>query len=55
MLLIKIFGFWWRKKKKSDSEFLSYNLLLNPGKKFRTMRDKKYKYSNSCVVRKKYS
>ena len=37
------------KKKKSDSEFLSYNLLLNSGKK---IRDKK-KYSNSRVVQKK--
>jgi hypothetical protein len=31
----KIFWFWWRKK-KSDSEFLSYNLMLNTGKNFRT-------------------
>ena len=37
MLLKKIFWFWWRKK-KSDSEFLSYNLMLNSGKK---LRDKK--------------
>jgi hypothetical protein len=42
-------------KKKSDSEFLSYNLMLNSGKKFRALRDKKNKYSNSCVVRKKNS
>jgi hypothetical protein len=34
------------KKKKSDSEFLSYNLMLNSGKN---------KYSNSCVVRKQIS
>ena len=33
-------------KKKFDSEFLSYNLMLISGKK---------KYSNSCVVRKKNS
>ena len=33
MLLKKIFCFWWRKKKKIDSEFLSYNLMLNSGKK----------------------
>jgi hypothetical protein len=39
-------------KKKSDSEFLSYNLMLNSGKKF---CDKKNKYSNSRVVRKKFS
>ena len=30
-------------KKKSDSEFLSYNLMLNSGKKIRTLRDKKKK------------
>jgi hypothetical protein len=50
MLLKKIFWFWWRKK-KSDSEFLWYNLMLYYGKKFRALRDKK-KYSNSRVVRK---
>ena len=27
--------------------------MSNSGKKFRVMRDKKNKYSNSCVVRKK--
>ena len=32
MLLKNIFWFWWRKK-KSDSEFLSYNLMLNSGEK----------------------
>jgi hypothetical protein len=37
-------------KKKSDSEFLLYNLMWNYGKKFRGLRDKK-KNSNSCVVR----
>jgi hypothetical protein len=35
----------------ADSEFLSYNLMLNTGKKFGASRDKK-KYSNSRVVRK---
>ena len=29
--------------------------MLNSGKKFRASRYKKNKYSNSCVVRKKYS
>jgi hypothetical protein len=33
MLLKKIFQFWWREKKKSDSEFLSYNLMLNSEEK----------------------
>ena len=41
------------KKKKFDSECLSYNLMLNSGNKFRALRDKKNKYSNSRVVRKK--
>jgi hypothetical protein len=36
MLLKKIFWFWWRKKKKSDSEFLSYNLMLNAGSGYNT-------------------
>ena len=54
MLLKKIFWFWWREK-KSDLEFLSNNLMLNSGKKFRALRDKKNKYSNSCVVRNRIS
>ena len=29
--------------------------MLNSGKKFRALRDKKNKYSNSCVARKKNS
>ena len=29
--------------------------MLNPGKKFRALRDKKLNHSNSCVVRKKNS
>jgi len=40
-------------KKKFDSEFLSYNLMLNSGKKIALRATKKNKYSNSCVVRKK--
>ena len=44
-MLLKIFWFCWREK-KSDSEYLSYNLMLNSGKK-------SFFYSNSCVVRKK--
>ena len=42
-------------KKKYDSEFLSYNLMLNSGKKICASRDEKKKYSYSCVVRKKNS
>jgi hypothetical protein len=49
MLLKKIFWIWWRKN-KSDSEFLSYNLMLISGQKFRALRNKKNKYSNSRVT-----
>ena len=38
-------------KKKSDSEFLSYNLMINSGNKIRALHNKKNKYSNSCVVK----
>jgi hypothetical protein len=37
-------------KKLSDSEFLSYNLMLNSGNKIRALREKKNYYSR--VVRK---
>jgi hypothetical protein len=40
-------------KKKFDSEFLSYNLMLNSGKKIRALQKKKNKYSNSRVVQRK--
>ena len=40
-------------EKKSDSEYLSYNLMLNSGRKIRTLRDKK-KYSNSCCPKNKF-
>ena len=53
-MLLKKYSDFGEGKKKSDSEFLPYNLMWNSGKKFRALRDKK-KYSNSCVVRKKYS
>ena len=49
MMLKKIFWIWWRKN-KSDSEFLSYNLMLISGEKFRALRNKKNKYSNSRVT-----
>jgi hypothetical protein len=43
-------------KKNNLIQFLSYNLImLNSGKKIRGLRDKKNKYSNSCVVRLKNS
>jgi hypothetical protein len=42
------------KKNNLIQEFLSYNLMLNSGeKKNCALRDKKNKYSNSGVVRKK--
>ena len=43
------------KEKKIIWEFLSYDLMLNFGKKIRALRDKKNKYSNSRVVRKNNS
>jgi len=46
-MLLKKYSDFGGGKKKSDSKFLSYNLMLN--------RDKKNKYSNSRVVRKKNS
>ena len=43
-------------KKNNLIQFLTYNLMLNSGKKIRASRYKKNKYSNSsCVVRKKNS
>jgi hypothetical protein len=41
------------KEKKNVIQFLSYNLLLNSGKKICASREKKNKYSNSLVFRKK--
>jgi len=43
MLLKKYSDFGGGKKKKSDSEFLSYNLMLNSGKKFALCATKKNK------------
>jgi hypothetical protein len=54
-MLLKKYSDFGGGKKKSDSEFLSYNLMLNSGKKNCALRDQKNKYSNSCVVRKKIS
>jgi hypothetical protein len=42
-------------KKKSDSEFLSYNLMLNSGKKIRALRDKKNYILTLALFRKKNS
>ena len=42
-------------KKKSDLEFLSYNLILNSGKNNCDFLDKKNRYYNSRVVRRKIS
>ena len=39
--MIKKYSDYGGGKKKSDSEFLSYNLMLNSGKKFRALHDKK--------------
>ena len=40
-MLLKKYSDFGEGKKKSDSEFLSYNLMLHSGKKFPAMRDKK--------------
>ena len=40
-VLLKKYSDFGGGKKKSDSEFLSYNLMLNSGQKFRALRDKK--------------
>ena len=42
-------------KQKPVSEFLSYNLMLNSGKKIRALCDKKNYYHNSHVVWKFFS
>jgi hypothetical protein len=39
-------------KKKSDSECLSYNLMLNSGKKFRALHDKKINILTRVVWKK---
>ena len=52
-MLLKKYSDFGGGKKKSDSEFLSFNLMLYSGEKIRTLRDKKNKYSNSRVVQKK--
>jgi hypothetical protein len=41
-------------KKKSDSEFLSYNLMLNAGKKIRALRDKKINILTLVLSEKKF-
>jgi hypothetical protein len=50
---------WWRKpeylKKTTDLLQVLYSLDLKFWKKFRASHDKKNKYFNSCVVRKKIS
>ena len=55
MFLKKYSDFGGGKKKYSDSEFLSYNLMLNYGKKICALRDNKNKHSNSRVVRNFFS
>ena len=52
-MLLKKYSDFGGRKKKSDSEFLSYNLMINSGNKIRALHNKKNKYSNSRVVRKK--
>ena len=40
-MLLKKYSDFGGGKKKTDSEFLSYNLMLNSEKKIRALRDKK--------------
>ena len=40
-MLLKKYSDFGGGEKKSDSEFLSYNLMLNSGKKIRALQDKK--------------
>ena len=40
-MLLKKYSDFGGEKKKSDSEFLSYNLMLNSVKKICTLRDQK--------------
>jgi hypothetical protein len=51
----QINNLWSTIKPNSESLFLlSYKLMLNSGKRIRALSDKKNKYSNSRVVRKKF-
>jgi hypothetical protein len=43
-MLLKKYSDFGGGKKKYDSEFLSYNLMLNSGNKFRALCDKINKY-----------
>ena len=54
-MLLKKYSDFGGGKKKSDSEFLSYNLMLNSGKKIRALPDQKKQYSNSCCPKKTHS
>jgi hypothetical protein len=42
-------------KKKSDSEFLSYKLILNSGKKIRALREKKINILTLALSKRKNS
>jgi hypothetical protein len=53
-MLLKKYSDFGGGKKKSDSEFLSYNLMLNSGKKIRALPDQKNNILTR-VVRKKNS
>ena len=54
MLLKKIYSDFGGGKKKSDSELLSYNLMLNTGKKIRALRDKKKNILTLVLSEKKF-
>ena len=46
-MLLKKYSDFGEGEKKPELEFQTYNLMLNSGKKFRALRDKKKKYFNS--------
>ena len=53
-MLLKKYSDFGGGKKKSDSEFLTYNLMLISGKKICALPDKKNKYSNLCCPKKMF-
>ena len=53
-MLLKKYSDFGGGKKKYDSEFLIYNLMLISGNKNLRFARKKKKYSNSCCPKKKF-
>ena len=53
-MLLKKYSDFGGGKTKSDSEFLSYNQMLNSGKKCRALRDKKINILTLVLSEKKF-